>query len=90
MYLYKLCQEPVFTLVMQGRVDMSKAKPVEVIVACMRTGNCTGLQYALAQGWVADKQALSQLAAKHNIAHTDVLTWLHPPLITLLQGTAPA
>lgn len=72
-----LCSEKVFELVIEGKVDVSKAKPSELISACLKAGNIKGLQYALDQNWAADKKAISKTAKRLGIEDAAVLKWLN-------------
>lgn len=75
--LLPLCAGRVFELVMTGKVDISKAKPTEIINCCLKAGNIKGLQYALDQGWASDKKALNKAADKLEIKDAAVLEWLN-------------
>lgn len=78
-HLLPLCAERVFELVMAGKVDISKAKPTEIINCCLKAGNIKGLQYAPDQGWANDKKAMNKTADKLEIKDAAVLEWLNRP-----------
>lgn len=69
----------IFELVMAGKVDISKAKPTEIINCCLKAGNIKGLQYALDQGWANGKKAMNKAADKLEIKDDAVLEWLNRP-----------
>lgn len=77
--LQHLCREKVFALAMEGKLDLSAAKPAEQMKACMRAGNISGLQYALDQGWATDKKALLKTAKRIGIEDAAMLEWLNLP-----------